>query len=181
MPNFDPIHYAAVALGVFLLIVSGMYWKQSQDLKVCTAEYAGFVANTKAAGTTSELERTIKENSLANAAVKIQGDLNAQYIANAKLHADNKRLLNDRASAGASQAGALASSSGRFNCTDRESELAGALERLEIGILPILESRDKAIIRTEACKVYLEEVQSILNASEGQSSVFSPKQPTESK
>lgn len=168
MPSLDPIHYACVALGIILALVLSiggtMYWKQAQDLKVCIAEYGGFVAETKSAGTTSELERTVKENALSNAAVKIQGDLNAQYTINSKLHTDYKRLLNDKASASTGQAGALASSSARFSCPDRDTELSAALERLETGILPILESRDKAIIRTEACKVYLEEVQSILNA-----------------
>lgn len=42
-------------------------------------------------------------------------------------------------------------------CPDRQADVAGRLERLEEGILGLLERGDKAIARTVTCKAWLEE------------------------
>ena len=169
--NFDPIHWACVGLGIVLVLTvsigGAMYWKQGKDLEVCKAEAAAFSAQTEAAGTKSELERVTTEHALANAAVNIQGDLNAKQAELDRVYTEYDRLRRlNKGSAGSSQASSLAESTRGLSCPDRSGEFAAAMERLEDGIIPILKSRDTAINRTVACKVYLEKVQQILNDAE---------------
>lgn len=180
--NFDPIHWACVVLGVILgltLSIGGtMYWKQGMDLKVCKADAAAFEARTEAAGTKSELERVGTEDELRHAAVNIQGRLNNAYADNARLHVEyTQRLLNAEKRSSVGQTDKLGSSAGGYSCTNGNGRLVNSLATLEselregfrqhnIKVQPILESRDRAIIRTQECKAYIEQLHSILRNPE---------------
>lgn len=168
---------ALIIIAIAIVTPSVGWWYSSNELRVCTAEYEGFQETTRAKGSVAESERISTEKDLAQAAVNIQGDLNAKQIELNRVYAEYDRLRRaNKGGAGGSKASSLADRTRGLSCPDRGGEFAAAMGRLEDGVIPILKSRDEAINRTIACKAYLDELQRILHTSEGQSHVIlSPK------
>lgn len=171
MINLDPVHWAAIGLGAALVLSGGtILYKNAkidsitEELSTTRSNFQLFKDQTAAAGKISEAARVVTEAELAGAAVKIQGDLNAQYIANRDLHANYKRLQLNAAQrgAGSNEANSLADATRGVNCPNDGARLSEALGRLEGGIQIILETRDAAIIRTQACKAYIDKLVTIL-------------------
>lgn len=166
--NFDPIHYAAVALGILLFLVVSIggtaYWEQGMQLKLCESNYETFRSSTKAEGLAAELDTKSREHDLSMAAINIQQELNHAYTSLSASHADNERLRHDKASAGRLKIVNLSEGAARISCPDARSEFAERLERLDLGVRErLLKSRDEAILRTIACKKWVEEVETIVN------------------
>lgn len=164
---------ALIIIAVAIATPSIGWWYSSNELKVCTAEYKSFQDTTRSKGEVAEIKRVATETELANAAVNIQGDLNAKQTELNRVYAEYDRLRRlNKGSAGNRQASTLAERTSGLSCPDRGAELAAVMGRLEDGVIPILKSRDQAINRTIACKAYLEELQKILHTSEGQPHVL---------
>lgn len=65
-----------------------------------------------------------------------------------------KRLSRDNASLNG-RVRALSEAASKFNCGDGQADLAGRLERLEVGVLGLLKRGDQAITRTITCKAWV--------------------------
>ena len=82
-----------------------------------------------------------------------------QEADHAKRYADISAKYADarkRLSAHSGQAQPLSDAAQSLNCPDRQADLARGLERLESGILALLERGDTAIERTITCKAWLD-------------------------
>lgn len=169
MPDIDPIHWACVALGLLLAAVVSiggtMYWKQGEDLKVCLAEAQSFSAGVEAKGLQAQLDKERTENELRQAAVNIQGDLNAKQSELDQLYATSERLrLAAKAGASSRENASLAAAASAVECPSARAGLADRLEQLDLGVRArLLKSRDETITTLNGCKTYVKKLTDIVN------------------
>lgn len=171
--NLDPIHWAAIVLGIALVVVGSMYSYRGGEIEdltkekdQVTAEFETFKMQVKAAGAIVQASNQAKQTTLAAQAATIQGDLDAQISHNRKLYADLVSLrkhAQDGSDTRGSGADSLASATASLACGPGQARLTGALDDLEEGVLAILESRDEAIIKNQACKEYVEGLLNVVN------------------
>ena len=141
------ILYGLIALAV-LGTLSGIAYKiresgkESVRLEWAEANRKQEEANRREA---AERDKITKTNEAENA--KRHANLDARYRA-------ALRGLRDK-SGGDSAAKPLSAAASILACPDRQADAAGRLERLEEGILGLLERGDKAIARTITCYNWL--------------------------
>lgn len=140
--------YAVLALAI-LATLSGIAWKIRESGKdAIRIEWAA--ANAKEEARKLEEKKQRDELTAKREAdnAKRYATLDARYRA---------ALIGLRQPAGDGQAKPLSSAAAELACPDRQADAAGRLERLEIGVLGLLERGDKAITRTMTCQAWLEE------------------------
>lgn len=147
--------YKWLAIGGVIFILGTAAYVQTKRLDSCKREYAEFVAKVKAIGEAQEAKNKLEE-AQRNAISKQKEAAYGQRIKDLSTrYADARRLLD--ANTGGGQTSSLSSAATIISCPDRQADTAGRLERLESGVLALLERGDKAIERTIACKGWLDE------------------------
>lgn len=144
------------ALGALLVIsLLGIALKvQTARLDASKAKYEAFVTQVKAAGEIAQAKAD-REKANRKAITASQEKENAKkYNDLSDKYAAARRLLNSRAGSGETKP--LSAAASIIACPDRQADAAGRLERLEAGILNIIERGDKAILRTIDCKAWLD-------------------------
>ena len=165
---------ALIIIAVAIVVPSGGWWYSSNELRVCSAEYEGFQATTKAKGELAESARVETETNLANAAVKIQERYNEAQTKLDAAYADYERLRRaNKGNPGGRQTDNLADVTDRVECTaESEARLNTAMGNLEDGVLARLgKPRDEAINYANACKEQLDAIYEIINRR--QNDIFS--------
>ena len=138
-------NWQMIAIAGLALIVGGYYLhcehvKKDRD-NIIAKQEAQLEKNRQEAITRDNIS---KQNEADNA--KRYAALNAKY-------ADARKRL----SAHSGQAESLSAAAAILNCPNRQADLTGGLERLEGGILTLLERGDKAIERTITCRAWIED------------------------
>ena len=147
--GFGLIAYGLIVLAV-LGTLSGISWKIRESGKdAIRVEWAEANRKQEEANRqeAAERDKITKTNEADNA--KRHANLDARYRA-------ALRGLRDK-SGSDSAAKPLSAAASILACSDRQADAAGRLERLEEGILGLLERGDKAIARTMTCKAWLDE------------------------
>src|SRR5574340_647470 len=163
MPDLNPLHYLIVIGAIIMALMGADLWMVKAEFRVCTAEHEAFIAKTKAEGEESLRETENREHLLAQAATNIQEDLNHAKDNLNRAYAANERLrLDAKRSAGSVKTVYLADAASRLNCPDRSADLAGRLEQIEAGNVRLLKRGDEAILRTIACKKYVDSLKQTL-------------------
>ena len=147
--GFGMIFYLLAGLAI-LVTLSGIAYKIRESGKdAVRLEWAE--ANEK------ERARLAKEAAIRNTITEKREAENATAYANldARYRAALVGLRDKSRSDGKAQP--LSASASVIACPDRQADVAGRLERLEEGILGLLERGDRAITRTVTCKAWLED------------------------
>ena len=143
------ILYGIIALAI-LATLSGIAWKIRESGKdAIRIEWAE--ENRK------ERDRLDREALVRNGITDkreaenatVYADLDARYRAALVGLRDKPR--------GDGKAQPLSQAAGIIACPDRQADVAGRLERLEVGVLGLLERGDRAIQRTITCRSWLED------------------------
>jgi len=148
-------NWKLIAIGLGAAYVAYYIW----DCHSTKQEFAQFKANVAAEGRAAQareaaealLRTKISDKQEADHATK-EAESNAKYLAAV---AAAKRL--SRNAAESSRVRALSEAAGSLGCPDRQADAARRLERLEVGVLGLLNRGNSAIIRTETCKEWLDE------------------------
>ena len=147
--GFGLIAYLVLGLAI-LATLSGIAWKIRESGKdAIRVEWAE--ANRK------ERDRLDREAAVRNGITEKREAENATAYANldARYRAALIGLRDKSRSDGKAQP--LSQAASILACPDRQADAAGRLERLEEGILGLLERGDKAIARTITCRNWLED------------------------
>ena len=147
--------YKWIAIGAVILLLGIGLKIQTARLDAVKKEYAEFVAKVKAIGEAQEAKNKAEEEQRNTISKRKEVDYGKRIKDLSAKYADARRLLD--ANSGSSQVGPLSAAASIISCPDRQADTAGRLERLESGVLAILERGDKAIERTIACKGWLDE------------------------
>ena len=145
--GFGLIAYLVLVLAI-LATLSGIAWKIRESGKdAIRLEWAE--ANRK------ERDRLDREAVLRNGITEKREAENATAYANldARYRAALIGLRDKSRSDGKAQP--LSQAASILACPDRQADVAGRLERLEVGVLGLLERGDKAIARTITCYNWL--------------------------
>lgn len=148
-----------IALAVLFggLLVWGTFYKHRYE--AVEREFTGFKATTQALGEIAE-KQAAKERLDRDAITKKQEAENAtKYNDLSAKYAAARRMLN--ANPGSGQTKSLSDAASIISCPDRQADTAGRLERLEAGILNLIERGDKAIQRTIDCRNWITEQQAV--------------------
>ena len=116
----------------------GAWWVQGLRLDAVKAEYAGFVATTKAEG---EATKKLADATAAEDKRNKESSDHEYQTTIAGLRADVKRLRDDRARSGYVPAAPAGSRSPGLACFDR-AELEQALQRFDAGIAGLFDEGD---------------------------------------
>ena len=148
----NPMLLVWIALGSFTagaLSGGGAAWKvQGWRLDAVQARYDGFVATTKAMGEAAQ--KSADETKAKDKQRQEQADAENKRTINS-LHADIKRLRNERASGGGLSAPTPITSDPTRACFDA-AQFSAALRRLDEGILGIVETGSEAVINLDTAK-----------------------------
>lgn len=144
-----------IAIALLMMVVA----VQTARLKAEKAAFKTFVVKTDAEGKAAQREadrlKRERNNITANLEkehAKEYKELSDKYAA---ARADLGRVRNGGAGSGETKP--LSAAAVTLACPDRQADAARRLERLEAGVLGLLERGDKAILRTIGCKVWLDE------------------------
>lgn len=151
--------YAALGVAIVIALLSVAVYVQTERLRAVKAEYGAFVAQTKAIGEAAEAKRQQDIKDRAAISAKQESDHVVRYSSlDAKYRAAlavARRVPN--ANSGSSQAKPLSDAAAVISCPDRQADTAGRLERLEVGVLALLDRGNKAIERTVTCKDWIDQ------------------------
>ena len=149
MIQMNLIAYGLIAIAI-LALLSGIAYKIRESGKdAIRLEWAE--ANR------AEKERQERERETRNTITE------KREAENATAYADLDRryraaLLGVRVQPGSNpEAPPLSAAAGVIACPDRQADAARRLERLEAGVLGLLERGDRAIVRSETCRAWLGE------------------------
>lgn len=153
--GFIPLPLAgALAAGAIILVMGIGLKIQTSRLHAVQDEFSAFKTKTKAEGDAAKVdakrqmdERTSASKQREQENAKRYADLDARY-------ADARRRLRDR-DPGGGEAKPLSAAAGIAHCPGGQADIAGGLDRLEGGILALLERGDRAITRTETCRAWI--------------------------
>ena len=150
----NPLLLVWIAIGSFAagaLSGGGAAWKvQGWRLDAVQARYDGFVATTKAMGEAAQ--KSADETKAKDKQRQEQADAENKRTIDS-LHADIKRLRNERASGGGLSAPAPITADPTRTCFDT-AKFSAALRSLDEGILGIVESCSKAVIDLDTAKLW---------------------------
>lgn len=148
----SPTMLLAGVLAAACLALAIQTWRLDASQK----EHITFVAGVKALGEAAEVARKKDIEDRAVISTKKETD-HGQRIAtlDAKYRAALIRLRDKHPGSG--EAKPLSSAATELNCANGQSDITGGLDRLEIGILALLERGDRAIERTVTCKSWIDE------------------------
>lgn len=142
------LFYAILGLAI-LMTLSGIAYKIRESGKdAIRVEWAAANAAEEARKAEEKKQRDTLTAKREAENAKAYDKLNARYRA---------ALTGLRQSPGDGQAKPLSAAASELACPDRQADAAGRLERLEIGVLGLLERGDKAIVRSETCRAWLTE------------------------
>lgn len=150
--NLDPIHWLAVALAVVSVILGGYAWDQSEKYDNTREQYRLYQGQIQA-----EINRDKAAFKAAEAANKLDNEKLERRLANAqttldKLYIDYDRMRKQSANLAAENA-SLSGAARQLEISEAaRARLAGALERLESGVLQRLaKPRDETINLLNEC------------------------------
>lgn len=151
------IVYAALALAILAGIGALIWWA---DANIATSAgvrkgETNITAKWEKANRL-ETERLERERLTRNAITQKQEAADATRYADLDSRYRAALLVSlRRQPAGNGQAEPLSAAAGQLACPDRQADAARGLERLEGGVLALLERGDRAIARTETCRAWL--------------------------
>ena len=156
--GFGLLMYLVLGLAILATISAIIWWA---DANIATSAGVEKGEKSKQAEWDSEnrkeRERLDREAAVRNGVTDKREAENAKRYANldARYRAALVGLRDKSRSDGKAQP--LSQAATLIACPDRQADVAGRLERLEVGVLGLLERGDKAIERTITCRSWLED------------------------
>jgi len=147
------------AMGFALKVQSSRLASSKAETAAVQVAYDSFVAKTKALGDAAELKARAQEKERAALTKKTEKEhaTRTQSLTTQLANAVAAARVRDKPNAGSGGVPNLSSAASSISCPDRQADIAGRLERLEVGILERLVGRGNAAIeRTVFCKEYLD-------------------------